>query len=98
MTNVLNDVLGGAASAGSATTPGAIGLGSVASATAAPVQSVVGSAVTSAVSSAFSGLVQPIARVLLYIAFVGAGIVLVVLGLQRLTGAKPMPFPVPIPA
>lgn len=97
MTNVLSDVLGGVASAGSATTPGAIGVGSVASATAAPAQAVVGTAVTSAVSSAFSGLVQPFARVLLYIAFVVAGIVLVVLGLQRLTGAKSFPVPVPIP-
>jgi len=59
-----------------------------------------GSAVSAVTSTAISAGLQAVlpafGRLLLYVAFVVGGIVLVVLGLQRLTGAK-VPLPVPVP-
>lgn len=48
------------------------------------------------VGQAASTLGPLLARIFLYVAFVAGGIVLVILGLQRLTGAKAS-FPIPIP-
>lgn len=57
-----------------------------------------GSAVGGAVSSVVSAWVQPLLKGLLYVVFVVGGVVLVILGLQRLTGARSLPIPIPIPA
>lgn len=62
----------------------------------------VGSAVSGITSTAISAGLQAVlpafGRLLLYVAFVAGGIILVIVGLQRLTGAKSLPIPIPIPA
>lgn len=62
----------------------------------------IGSSVASGFTSAaltagLQALLPGLARLLLYVAFVAGGIVLVILGLQRLTGARSLPVPIPVP-
>lgn len=81
---LMSDILGGPAAGGAPSTSLTSGM------------SFLGPIGGSIVGGATSSIVASLGRILLYVAFVAGGIVLVILGLQRLTGGK-VPIPVPVP-